>query len=235
MVRIDMVAGDRATVGTRIAYWFTARLLTRLTGGTPPGMLVPLKLYAQLPRLLRASGRLEQSTNALRGISSRHRALAELKAATMTSCEYCIDLGSQIARRWGLSDAELLALPSYASSTLFTSIDKLVLDYAAGMSGTPVDVDDELVARLTEHFSPEQLVELTHVICTGEPPRPIQPHPRRRRRRVQRGPGVCDSRRWPRSAVLQKRRRPVWPTGLTGFARRGRIRGTGVVGRVRCE
>jgi hypothetical protein len=36
----------------------------------------------------------------------------------MTNCEYCIDLGSQIARRWGLDDAELQALPTYATSDL---------------------------------------------------------------------------------------------------------------------
>jgi 4-carboxymuconolactone decarboxylase len=128
-------------------------------------MLVPLQLYAHRPRLLRAYGRLEQVTNGLHGLSARHRALAELKAATITTCEYCIDLGSQVARRWGLSDPELLALPSYAGSDLFTPVDKLVLDYAAGMSASPVDVDDELFARLAEHFTPAQLVELTHTIA----------------------------------------------------------------------
>ncbi len=83
----------------------------------------------------------------------------------MTNCEYCIDLGSQVARQWGLSDAELLAIPSYATSDLFTGVDKLVLDYAAGISSTPVDVDDELVTRLKDHFSDAELVELTHVIA----------------------------------------------------------------------
>lgn len=165
MARIDTISRREASVSTRIAYWFTARLIGRLAGRRPDGMLVPLQLYAHLPGLLRAYGRLEQATSGLRGLSERHRALAELKAATMTNCEYCIDLGSQIARQWGLSDVELLALPSYAASDLFAPVDKLILDYAAGMSSSPVDVDDELVARLTEHFTPAQLVELTHIIA----------------------------------------------------------------------
>ena len=40
-----------------------------------------------------------------------------------------------------------------------------MLDYAAGMSRTPVEVPDELFARLREHFDDAQLVELTSVIA----------------------------------------------------------------------
>jgi 4-carboxymuconolactone decarboxylase len=128
-------------------------------------MIEPLELYAYLPELLKAYAMLEQATAELSGIDKRIRALAELKAATVTNCEYCIDLGSQISRRWGLSDAELLALPSYKSSPLFTDVEKLVLDYAVGMSRTPVDVSDALVAELREHFDDAQIVEITHVIA----------------------------------------------------------------------
>jgi alkylhydroperoxidase family enzyme len=74
-------------------------------------------------------------------------------------------LGSQISRQWGLTDEELLALPAYRTSPLFTDVETLVLDYAVGMSRTPVDVPDELFARLREHFSDTQLVELTHLIA----------------------------------------------------------------------
>jgi hypothetical protein len=40
-----------------------------------------------------------------------------------------------------------------------------VLDYAVGMSRTPVEVSDALFAELREHFDDAQLVELTHVIA----------------------------------------------------------------------
>jgi 4-carboxymuconolactone decarboxylase len=122
-------------------------------------------MYAHVPGLLRGFARLEQATARLHRVDKRLRALAELKAATLTHCEYCIDLGSQISRRWGLSDAELLALPSYRSSALFTDLDKLVLDYAVGTSRTPAEVSDALVARLRKHFDDAQLVELTHLIA----------------------------------------------------------------------
>jgi alkylhydroperoxidase family enzyme len=54
----------------------------------------------------------------------------------MTACEYCMDLGSQIARQSGLSDEKLLAVPSYRTSKAFTEEEKVVLDYA-GTSATP--------------------------------------------------------------------------------------------------
>jgi alkylhydroperoxidase family enzyme len=59
----------------------------------------------------------------------------------------------------------ILALPSYQASPLFSELDKLVLDYAVGMSRTPVDVPDELFDRLRQHLDDGQIVELTHHIA----------------------------------------------------------------------
>src|SRR5207244_664550 len=104
-------------------------------------------------------------TAKLHNVDERLRNLAELKAATLTACEYCIDLGSQIARRSGLTDEQLLALPVYRTSPHFSEVEKLVLEYAVGMSRTPTDVSDELFAKLRQHFTEVQLVELTFVIA----------------------------------------------------------------------
>jgi alkylhydroperoxidase family enzyme len=83
----------------------------------------------------------------------------------MTQCEYCIDVGPLISRQWGLTDEELLALPTYRTSPLFSDAEKLVLDYVVGMSRTPVDVPEDLFDQLKSHFTDAQLVELTHVIA----------------------------------------------------------------------
>jgi AhpD family alkylhydroperoxidase len=108
---------------------------------------------------------LEWATAQLGRVDTRLRCLAELKAATLTHCEYCIDLGSQASRLAGLSDEQLLALPHYQESELFTDLEKLVLDYAVGMSRTPVDVPEALFTKMRQHFNEAQLVELTHVIA----------------------------------------------------------------------
>jgi len=82
----------------------------------------------------------------------------------MIGCEFCVDLGSQICRNSGFSDEELLALPRHRQSDLFTEREKLALDYTVAVMRTPVEGTDELFAQLKEHFSDEQLVEITALL-----------------------------------------------------------------------
>ncbi len=166
MARIAGVSPKVAGLRTRLAFFFTRGSLARLSGRAPEAMIQPFELMAHAPGLLVAYGRLEQATAKLHRVDKRLRDLAELKAATLTGCEYCIDLGSQIARRRsGLNDEQLRSLPRYRESDLFTSLEKLVLDYAVAISRTPVDVPDTLFALLREQFDDAQLVELTYVIA----------------------------------------------------------------------
>ncbi|HKH76831.1 MAG TPA: carboxymuconolactone decarboxylase family protein [Rubrobacteraceae bacterium] len=169
MARIAGPSARDAGLRVKLARYFTRRQLAQIAGcetqQMTERMTEPVEMYAHLPGLLSAYGKLEQATAKLDRVDRRLKVLAELKAATLTNCEYCIDLGSQVARRSGLSDEQLLALPRYRESGLFDDVEKLVLDYAVGVSRTPVEVTDALFARLREHFDDAQLVELTHAIA----------------------------------------------------------------------
>ena len=165
MPHIAGISASDARQDVKLLYDYTRQGLAGITGREPEGMLEPLEMYAHAPELLKAIAGLELATAQLNRLDERLNVLAQLKAATLTSCEYCIDLGSQIARRSGLSDEQLLALPAYRSSPLFTDLEKVALDYAVGLSRTPVDVPDGLVAKLREHLDEGQLVELAHVVA----------------------------------------------------------------------
>jgi AhpD family alkylhydroperoxidase len=167
MARLKGVSDRDAGLGAKIAFFFTRRKLAQMTGLETAGMLEPLRMYAHIPRLLSAIGRLEQAESKLDILSPRHRALAELKAATTVRCEYCIDLGSQIARQWGITDEELLAMADYRNASCFSDLDKLIMEYATAISRTPVEVSDQLFDALRAHFDTPQLVGLTHVINLG--------------------------------------------------------------------
>ena len=167
MPRLQGVSDRDAGLGARIAFFFTRRKLAQMTGLQTAGMLEPLRLYAHIPRLLNAYGKLEQAESKLDILSPRHRALAELKSATTVGCEYCVDLGSQIARQWGITDEELLAMAHYRDAACFSELDKLILEYATAISRTPVEVSDQLFDALRAHFDTAQLVGLTHVITLG--------------------------------------------------------------------
>ena len=165
MARLPEVSERDAGFRTRIAYYFIKRQFKRLTGRENESMLGPIRVYAHIPKLLAGYGKLEQTVAKVHLLDLRHRALAELKAATTTRCEYCIDMGSRISRDWGLTDEDLLALPNYRTAACFSDVDKLVLDYATAMSRTPVEVSDELFDALRVHFDVQQMVELTHIIA----------------------------------------------------------------------
>jgi alkylhydroperoxidase family enzyme len=122
-------------------------------------------VYGHSPGLLMGYGAFEQATGRQHRVEERLKALAELKAAALVSCEFCCDIGSSLAREAGVSEAQMLALPDYGHSEEFSALERLVLDYAVAMSRTPTSVTEELFAAMREHFDERQMLELTNVIA----------------------------------------------------------------------
>jgi 4-carboxymuconolactone decarboxylase len=107
----------------------------------------------------------EMALERAKRVPVRYKALGELRAAMVVGCEFCVDIGSMIARESGLTDHELKDLVDWRSSERFGDVDRLVLEYADAISATPVDVSDELFDGLRGHFDEQQLVELTGAIA----------------------------------------------------------------------
>jgi AhpD family alkylhydroperoxidase len=166
MARIQGVPREQAGPMVRLVYWFMGRGLTKLTGREPAhgSGIEPVEIWAYQPKMMSGMGRFQQAVRKGHTVDERLKNLVELKGAQMIGCEFCVDLGSQICRNSGFSDEELLALPRYRSSDLFTEREKLALDYTVAVMRTPVEVTDELFARMKEHFSNEQLVEITALL-----------------------------------------------------------------------
>ena len=151
---------------TRALLWLGRRETKKLTGReTTTEMIEPAQAYAHAPGLLLGYGLFELAVSKAHRVPERLKVLAELKAATLTRCEWCIDVGSPIAYRAGVEEAQMLALPHHRTSDQFSELEKLVLDYAVGISSTPVSVSDDLFAKLRKHLDDAQLVELTNVIA----------------------------------------------------------------------
>src|ERR1700751_2728289 len=114
--------------------------------------------------MMMGMGRFNQAVRKGKAVDERIKNLVELKGAQMIGCEFCVDLGSQICRNSGFSDEELLALPHYSKSDLFSEREKIALDYTVAVMRTPVEVTDELFSRMKEHFTDDQLVEITALL-----------------------------------------------------------------------
>jgi AhpD family alkylhydroperoxidase len=150
----------------KIAYRFGPKMMKKLTGREPQrgNGIEPIEIWAYQPKMMMGMGRFNQAVRKGKSVDERLKNLIELKGAQMIGCEFCVDLGSQICRNSGLTDEELLALPTYGSSNLFTEREKVALDYAVAVMRTPVEVTDELFARMKEHFTERQLVEITALL-----------------------------------------------------------------------
>lgn len=70
-----------------------------------------------------------------------------------------------MSSRLGVSDEKILALPAYATSPLYNPAERVALEYADAMTITGRDVDDDLFARLCEHYEDDAIVELTTIIA----------------------------------------------------------------------
>jgi alkylhydroperoxidase family enzyme len=157
MTRIEGVSADGASPLLRLIFRSVRRKVGRDVD--------PIAVYAHAPSLLLGYGAYEQVTARQKRVEERLKALAELKAAAVVNCEFCCDIASALAQQAGITEAQVLALPHYRDSDEFNELERLVLDYATGMSRTPTSISDELFARMREHFDERQMVELTNVIA----------------------------------------------------------------------
>jgi AhpD family alkylhydroperoxidase len=166
MARIQGVSRTKAGPMVKLVYRLGPRMMRKLTGRAPQtgSGMEPMELWAHQPKMMVGMGKFNQAVRKGKSVDQRLKNLIELKGAQMIGCEYCVDLGSQICRNNGLSDDELLALPRYEESDLFTNREKLALDYTVAVMRTPVEVTDELFAQMKEHFTSKQLVEITALL-----------------------------------------------------------------------
>ena len=155
--------------------------MTRIEGAPPRGLFVrevyrqtrnrydrdlePIEIVAHHRRLLAGMGAFEIALEKSHRVDERLKALAETKVALMVGCEFCIDIGSHVSARHGVTDEQLLALPYHRDADCFDETERLVIDYAEGMTRTPAEVTDELFDRLRDRFDEPQLVELTAAIA----------------------------------------------------------------------
>jgi 4-carboxymuconolactone decarboxylase len=122
-------------------------------------------VFAQHPRLMFDYMRFNRAAERGKRVPKKLTELAVLKAATLVGCEFCMDIGSEFARRSGLSDEQLLALHEAHESGLFSGDELLVIDLAAGMSRTPGEISDELMAQVSDRFGVKGTLELVQMIA----------------------------------------------------------------------
>jgi AhpD family alkylhydroperoxidase len=141
----------------RLAVWSARRLYG-------DEMAESTAIYARHPRLMRWFSMFNWAVERHGAVPEALMHLAALKAATVADCPFCIDIGSEYARRAGLTDEQLLALHDPDPSGLFSADELHVIAYADSLTRTPAVVDDAVATALRDRFGDRGLMELTYLI-----------------------------------------------------------------------
>jgi len=79
-------------------------------------------------------------------------------------CRYCMAHTAGGALHLGVAEDKVAAIWEYRSSPLYSVAERLALDFAVAASSVPNDVTDAMFAELKNHWTDDQIVELTAVI-----------------------------------------------------------------------
>jgi len=90
--------------------------------------------------------------------------LAAHMASSAAGCQYCEAHSLVAADIHGVSEAKLEALWTYQQSDLYSEKERVGLDFALAAGSVPNEVDASLMARVREHWTDDELVELLAAI-----------------------------------------------------------------------
>ena len=76
-----------------------------------------------------------------------------------------MDINAAGGSQEGASPEKIEALASFRDSELFSPAERVALELADAASALPHDVSDELFARLREHYSEAEIVELAYIVA----------------------------------------------------------------------
>jgi AhpD family alkylhydroperoxidase len=89
---------------------------------------------------------------------------AHMAVAAQIGCSWCLDFNYFHAHNEGLDEAKASEVPRWRESTVFTPLERDVMEYAEAMTETPPQVTDELFARLLEQLGAPAMVELASLV-----------------------------------------------------------------------
>lgn len=121
----------------------------------------PVQAAAHHSGVLVADGLLETAAQMGWKKLDHHLALLACQAtAGAIGCSWCTDFGYYESLQHGQEPAKVRDVATWRESDVYSDQERAVLEYAEAATSTPATVSDDLVARLHEHFSDAEMVEL---------------------------------------------------------------------------
>ncbi len=86
-------------------------------------------------------------------------------ASRAAGCRYCMAHTAGGAMHFGVDEQKIAAIWDYQTSPLYTEAERVALDVAVAAGSVPNAVTDDTFARMREHWTEEQIVEIVGVIA----------------------------------------------------------------------
>ncbi len=154
--------GGRAEVG--IANWAFAQVSGLVAGTAPPHLFLTLGRHRRLFR-----GWLRFAAQLMPGgrISRRDTELVILRVGERTGCEYELAQHRRLARRAGVSDAEIARVAEGPGAPGWSERDRMLLTVADELHDRR-DLDDETWTLLRSHLDEVEAIELVLLVAHYE-------------------------------------------------------------------
>jgi uncharacterized peroxidase-related enzyme len=156
MARVTPMAAD-ANPDLQESFGQYAKLL----GYVPNSVLI----MQHKPKMVKALALLAQSVwDPASKVPLGFKRLVAYMASRKHGCNYSMAHAAEAAHRAGIDDAKLDAVIDYRSSALYNEAERVALEFAEAAASQPNAVTDELMARLKQHWSEEQIVEFAGAV-----------------------------------------------------------------------
>ena len=131
-------------------------------GFTPNSVLT----MQRKPRLVQAFAQLNAAVMDPAGeVDQGFRRLIGHVVSKVSGCLYCQAHTLLGAQNFGISEAKLAGVWTYASSPHYSLRERLAMDFALAASSQPNAVTDEQFAELRQHWSDGEIVEILGVVA----------------------------------------------------------------------
>jgi AhpD family alkylhydroperoxidase len=91
--------------------------------------------------------------------------LVQIRASQMNQCTFCVDMHVKEAKLHGTRDLKVHHVAVWRESNLFSMKERVALEFTEALTQLKVEgIDDQLYGKVREHFTDEEMVDLSYVI-----------------------------------------------------------------------
>ena len=98
-------------------------------------------------------------------LSPEIRTIVTVRVSQINLCSFCVDINSATLLKRNVPHTKVIEIENWRQSTLFDDKEKVALEYAETVTLSDLTVTENMMVRLHNSFTEDQIVELTAVIA----------------------------------------------------------------------